>query len=402
MPRPNAWPYRDYVIRAFNEDMPYARFVLEQLAGDALGEDAATGFLVGGARLLPGQIGKDDGIDSARQRQDELDDMVSTTSTAFLGLTVGCARCHDHKFDPIPQTDYYGFRRSSPACSTASGRSAGDDATAPARASATSSPRELAQVELALDERRAARLGTVAASPRRAGVKPGRNVERFAPVEARIVRLRHRGDERRYRAVHRRAGSLQPRSRRRGTSRWPPAGPASHGVGHVSASSESTGSSTSTTASYGNGRSWISSEPGKGWVQIELPEPARIDRVVWGRDREGRYQRPPGDGVPHRGRRSSRASGRSWPRRTTARDGRTPQVRVRPPTREDQSRRRCCKRQAELRRRLAELPAEPTVYAGVFQRARADVPPPPRRPDAAARSGRAGRLAARFARRWAR
>lgn len=108
-PRPNAWPYRDYVIRAFNEDKPYDRFVFEQLAGDTVGEDAATGFLVAAAALLPGQIGKDE--ESKRlARQDELDEVIIGTSATFLGLTVGCARCHDHKFDPIPQRDYYAFQ----------------------------------------------------------------------------------------------------------------------------------------------------------------------------------------------------------------------------------------------------------------------------------------------------
>ena len=103
-PRPHAWPYRDYVIRAFNEDVPFDRFAAEQLAGDALGVDEATGFLVGG----PYDTVLSPDVELTRQqRQDELADMVGTTSTAFLGLTVACARCHDHKFDPIRQTDYY-------------------------------------------------------------------------------------------------------------------------------------------------------------------------------------------------------------------------------------------------------------------------------------------------------
>ncbi|MGI9239629.1 MAG: DUF1549 domain-containing protein, partial [Verrucomicrobiales bacterium] len=107
--RANAWPYRDYVIRAFNEDKPYDQFVFEQLAGDSVGEDAATGFLVAAAVLLPGQIGKDDA--SKRQaRQDALDEMVVATGDTFLALSVGCARCHDHKFDPVSQRDYFGLQ----------------------------------------------------------------------------------------------------------------------------------------------------------------------------------------------------------------------------------------------------------------------------------------------------
>jgi hypothetical protein len=106
-PRPSAWRYRDYVIRAFNEDKPYDRFAMEQIAGDLLGEDAATGFLVAGAW---DQVKSPDEVLTRNQRADELHDMINTTGTAFLALTLGCARCHDHKFDPIPQNDYYSIK----------------------------------------------------------------------------------------------------------------------------------------------------------------------------------------------------------------------------------------------------------------------------------------------------
>jgi cytochrome c553 len=102
--RPNAWPYRDYVVAAFNEDKPFDQFIREQIAGDAFGVHPATGFLVGGPY---DQVKSPDIVLTSNQRADELHDMVSTTASAFLGLTVGCARCHDHKFDPVPQTDYY-------------------------------------------------------------------------------------------------------------------------------------------------------------------------------------------------------------------------------------------------------------------------------------------------------
>lgn len=108
-PRDNAWPYRDYVIRAFNDDKPYDQFVREQLAGDSLQADDATGFLVASAVLLPGQIGADE--ESKRlARQDALDEIIVGTSSAMLGLTIGCARCHDHKFDPITAKDYYSLQ----------------------------------------------------------------------------------------------------------------------------------------------------------------------------------------------------------------------------------------------------------------------------------------------------
>ena len=105
--RENAWPYRDWVIESLNADMPYDEFVRKQLCGDMLGADAATGFLVAGPKDM---VTSPDPVLTANQRADELHDIVSTTATAFLGLSVGCARCHEHKFDPIPQADYYRFK----------------------------------------------------------------------------------------------------------------------------------------------------------------------------------------------------------------------------------------------------------------------------------------------------
>ena len=107
--RTDAWHYRDWVIKALNDDIPYDRFILHQIAGDVTGEDAALGFLVSGPANLPGQIGRDEeAMRSARQ--DELDEVIRTVGQGFLGLTIGCARCHDHKFDPITQEDYYGIQ----------------------------------------------------------------------------------------------------------------------------------------------------------------------------------------------------------------------------------------------------------------------------------------------------
>jgi hypothetical protein len=107
--RENAWPYRDYVISAFNHDRTYDQFIKEQLAGDFFKVDEATGFLVASAVLLPGQIGADD-ASKRLARQDELDEMVVGTGGTFLGLSIGCARCHDHKFDPITSKDYYSMQ----------------------------------------------------------------------------------------------------------------------------------------------------------------------------------------------------------------------------------------------------------------------------------------------------
>ncbi|MFO0897325.1 MAG: DUF1549 domain-containing protein, partial [Pirellulales bacterium] len=112
-PRPHAWPYRDYVIRALNADKPYGRFVAEQLAGDVLEPNdpdglVATGFISAGPWDFVGHVELREGTkDKEITRSNDRDDMVTTTASTFLSLTVHCARCHDHKFDPIPQQDYY-------------------------------------------------------------------------------------------------------------------------------------------------------------------------------------------------------------------------------------------------------------------------------------------------------
>lgn len=115
-PRPNAWPYRDAVIRAFNEDMPYPRFARAQVAGDVLLPDdphafALTGFLAAGPWDFVGhQELKEGTSDKNLTRLLDRDDMVATTMSTFVSLTAHCARCHDHKFDPIPQADYYNLQ----------------------------------------------------------------------------------------------------------------------------------------------------------------------------------------------------------------------------------------------------------------------------------------------------
>jgi mono/diheme cytochrome c family protein len=107
----NAWRYRDYVVAAFNQDMPYDQFVVEQLAGDLLPPDSesinrrrviATGFL----SLGPKMLAEDDPV---KMEMDIIDEQIDTLGRTFLGLTFGCARCHDHKFDPLSMADYYGL-----------------------------------------------------------------------------------------------------------------------------------------------------------------------------------------------------------------------------------------------------------------------------------------------------
>jgi hypothetical protein len=109
--REHAWRYRDYVIRSFNDDKPYPQFIKEQLAGDVLqpfSRDGviATGFLVAGPWDEVQNVGKSK-LERMRTHEEQMEELIGAVSQTFLGMTVNCARCHDHKFDPIPQRDYY-------------------------------------------------------------------------------------------------------------------------------------------------------------------------------------------------------------------------------------------------------------------------------------------------------
>ena len=256
--RPNAWRYRDWVIDAINADMPYDTFVRAQLAGDSLGHDVATGFLVGGPW---DQVKSPDPVLTANQRADELHDIVSTTGSAFLGLTVGCARCHDHKFDPVPQTDYYRLK------AVFAGVEHGEREVS----LGDGEPRQARRAEI---ERRLAEAGVTAL---RRAVTHRRNDDRFAPSPARFVRftvLETSGaepclDELEVLSADGRNVAIGATP----TSSGDFAGNAFHRLAHVN------------DGQYGNERSWISNTPGTGWVQLELPATETIERVVWSRDR---------------------------------------------------------------------------------------------------------------------
>jgi hypothetical protein len=103
------WPFRDYVIMSFNDDKPFDRFIIEHLAGDVVGKDDPE-VEIGSAFLVAGpydDVGNQDAMAAAQIRADQMDEMIRATSESFLGVTLGCARCHDHKFDPLTSRDYY-------------------------------------------------------------------------------------------------------------------------------------------------------------------------------------------------------------------------------------------------------------------------------------------------------
>ena len=282
--RVNAWPYRDYVIRALNRDLPYDRFIREQLAGDAWGEDAATGFLVAAAALLPGQIGADD-ASKRLARQDELSEIVGSTGQTFLGLSVGCARCHDHKFDPISQRDYYAMQAFFAGVRYAERPIRSAQAESRRREAETMKPR-LAEIDQALT--RFEPLAQVnSATPRETQARL--NEETFPPLEAKFVRFTIHDAN-----LHPSLGLIEPCL---DEVEIFTAEPVPRNVALASLGTKVTASGSRISENhrlehindgrYGNSRSWMADEAGRGWVLFELPANKRLGKIIWSRDREG-------------------------------------------------------------------------------------------------------------------
>lgn len=280
--RANAFHFRDYVIDAFNDDKSYKDFILEQLAGDAVGEDAATGFLVGG----PNDIVKSPDVNlTLMQREDELADYVNTTSTSFLALTVGCARCHNHKFDPILQRDYYSLQ------AVFAGVEHGErklnnqapkqvhDSLAQIRSRLESQLAQLEELRVHVsDEQRS--------DPRLPMVNSKQNSDTFDSEPAKFVRFTVITtnqsepciDEIEIYDSHTRRNVALASHGTLVTSSGNFANNPKHKLAHIN------------DGKYGNDFSWISDSVGTGWIEFEIPNTVEIDRVVWGRDREGVFQ----------------------------------------------------------------------------------------------------------------
>ncbi|MDX1927079.1 MAG: DUF1553 domain-containing protein, partial [Pirellulaceae bacterium] len=269
--RPNAYPYRDWVIQAFNTDKPYDHFVREQIAGDALGEPVGTGFLVAGPNdIVKGQ----DPLLGLMQRQDELADIVNTTGTAFLGLTTGCARCHNHKFDPILQTDYYALQAVFAGVEHA-------EQELPLTAEKKEKAEQLAgQIQALRSE--LAKYAKVQGT--RDPVNAVENVDPIPPsaqIEAKYIRFTINATN----ASEPCIDELQVF-----------AGDENIALASKGAKVSSSGDFLHplhklehlNDGQFGNPRSWIASQV-KGWAQIEFAQPAKVERVVWGRDHNGQF-----------------------------------------------------------------------------------------------------------------
>ena len=277
-PRPNAWPYRDYVIEAFNNDTPFDQFIREQIAGDQFGKDAGTGFLVTAARLLPGQIGKD--AESMRlARQDELGEIVINTSEAFLGLSVGCARCHDHKFDDISAKDYYSMQ------AFFAGVSYGNRPIRSLESETLNKEKEKLKSRIREIDRALAGIVPLARSGvQRPPVKASINVERFNPVKARKIRFTIQKtnlyepciDELEVFDLNGNNIALSSLNVIRSAS-GSKEEPNRHQLDFIN------------DGKFGNTNSWMCSKK-TGWVMLEFPIEHTIERVVWARDRNGKFQ----------------------------------------------------------------------------------------------------------------
>jgi hypothetical protein len=194
----DAWPYRDYVIRSLNEDKPYDRMVLEQLAGDRVAPgdpdvEIGLAFLVSGPVDI---VGNQDPAQAAQIRANDIDDMVRTTSETFLGLTTGCARCHDHKFDPISQKDFYrmhatfsGVYPASREVATDTQRRQRQEALAPLEARKAELAAERASIQQAVLARAEGRSPSYSDAWTRPPVDRTGTEESFAPVEAQFLRM---------------------------------------------------------------------------------------------------------------------------------------------------------------------------------------------------------------------
>lgn len=282
--RKTAYPYRDYLIEAFNADKPYDRFVREQLAGDTEGVDAATGFLVAGPW---DSVRSADKNLSLMQRQDELADMVNTTGTTFLGLTMGCARCHNHKFDPVTQQDYYAMQAVF-AGVVHGERPLREKVTGDTQKEVAVIQKDLGQKLAALEQwkRKAKDVSAVSAGldskTAREPVGPNANTEIFEPVETTALRfnitesiLGPAGiDELEVFDVSGTNVALSSNGSRATASSVIP-GYEIHRIEHLN------------DGKFGNPHSWIANAP-QSWVRVDFPDAKKIQRVVWSRDRGGR------------------------------------------------------------------------------------------------------------------
>ncbi len=355
--RPNAWHYRDWVIDSLNFDKPYNQFIREQLAGDALGESIGTAFLVAGPNdIVKGQDPKL----GQMQRMNELDDMINATGTTFLGLTTGCARCHDHKFDPISQKDYYSMQ------AIFAGVSHGDSPLEPSeiiKQEIEQSKAEIARLKVSLTKFIPKSLPVL-----REPVNIRFNVENFPTTKAKIVRFTIDSTNSSQPCIDEleifsgkdnvalaSAGTIATSS---GDFAHP-----FHKLDHIN------------DGLYGNTKSWIAAGT-TGWVQLEFPKVKNIDRIEWARDREGQFN----DRLAVKYRIEVALDSSNWIQIASSSDRKpfqksnTEKLQYefsKFPQNEAKQGRKMLVRLEELEKRLANFKNQNRVYAGIFTQPKA-------------------------------
>ncbi|MBI5773790.1 MAG: DUF1553 domain-containing protein [Verrucomicrobia bacterium] len=190
------WPFRDYVIRSINDDKPFNQFITEHLAGDVIGKDDPA-VEVGSAFIVAGpydDVGNQDKVAQANIRAATLDDMITATGGAFLGLTINCARCHNHKFDPIPTEDYYrlrsvfeGITHGRRVIASKEEREAFTSATKPLNAELKKLEAERDTLDETIEARAKAAFAKV--KPTRPKIDQNGTSESYPPVEARYLKF---------------------------------------------------------------------------------------------------------------------------------------------------------------------------------------------------------------------
>lgn len=194
----NIWPFRDYVIRSINEDKPFDQFIREHIAGDVFGKDDPN-VAVGSAFLVAGPydgVGNQDVVQAAQIRANTLDEIISATGEAFLGMTLGCSRCHDHKFDPITQEDYYGLyatfsgiRHGSVPLATPQEHAARGEKLKPLNKRKAELEKTKSQVDANILKRAREKLADYEATWPREPVDRTGTEDRFEPITAKFIRL---------------------------------------------------------------------------------------------------------------------------------------------------------------------------------------------------------------------
>jgi hypothetical protein len=291
----NAWPFRDYVIRSLNQDKPLDQLIREHLAGDVLGPgdpeaEVGTAFLVCGPY---DDVGNQDAVQAAQIRADAIDDMVRATGEAFLGLTIGCARCHDHKFDPVTQRDYYswyatfaGVHHGSRDVARPDERRARDERTAPLLARKATLAGQRDTLEQAIVARGEAQAAAWEARWTRPPAARRGTEETFAPVAARYVRLVADGVDTNpaartgYRIDEFEVWSAEDVPRNVALAHG-----GAEAIGRNPVAEDFADAySPSLTIDGEFGATWIAASPE---LTIVLPEPTTINRVVFSSDRQG-------------------------------------------------------------------------------------------------------------------